>query len=242
MELDFTKQAEVLRRFNPDVYRYLNDKRITSLAGGYSDPFYADLMKFLTEESMADYGPFINLGITRSIYVYNTTQAKFYKLTLDDDFLRYVCESFYIKSIQIMGINESVRFNRTDSRKVDFGDPYAIYVNALNRYTDKPSEKYIPTMVNVYSADKFLNDFQTLSENFFKHADPKMLFNKDDLINEQIRVVNRLREFCANYETSFITGLEEMSAYDYYYTRKADPLNPIAYREDVSSYREDDDE
>ena len=229
MELDFTKQTEVLHKFNQDAYRYLNDRRISSFAGERSDPFYVDLIKLLNNNGKGDFGPFINLGLTRSIYIYNSFQAKFFRLTLNDEFLRYICESFYVKTTST-GMNGSIRFNRTDSRKIDLGDPYYIYANVRNSFTDKHSEKDIPTYVNLYSKDKFLDTLHTFFENFFKYADTAMLINKDELVANQSEFIDEIRRLSIDYDPSFVTGLEKIPAYDYYFTRKADPFNPIDYK------------
>ena len=104
--------------FNADVYHYFNDSRITSLAGGYSDPLYMKLYTVCADHKLTPYVPLLYLGYTHCIFRYDDIGARFLKVQLNDEYLHRIENEFYVQKIG-PDHNEYFRVKRTDGRQIE---------------------------------------------------------------------------------------------------------------------------
>lgn len=104
--------------FNADVYHYFNDSRITSLAGGYSDPLYMKLYTVCADHKLTPYAPLLYLGYTHCIFRYDDIGARFLKVQLNDEYLHRIENEFYVQKIG-PDHNEYFRVKRTDGRQIE---------------------------------------------------------------------------------------------------------------------------
>lgn len=104
--------------FNADVYHYFNDSRITSLAGGYSDPLYMKLYTVCADHKLTPYVPLLYLGYTHCIFRYDGIGARFLKVQLNDEYLHRIENEFYVQKIG-PDHNEYFRVKRTDGRQIE---------------------------------------------------------------------------------------------------------------------------
>lgn len=234
MTLSFTKENKLVE----DVYRYLNDSRICSLAGQLSEPDYEALYKALDAVGIKEYAPFFNLAVNRTFFVYNRNEARFYCLILDEDDLKTICERFYIENLQPFYNNSNLRFSRTDARILEKDNPLSMYFG-ISTTVSKDIEEDDGTVSTVTSVVRrpfyfdistgtyksAMAQFNKLLDLYVSISDSKHYTKtkEEQFAGNKAFCESFIEELKKAMQDTSIKTMEYMTAKEYYNTHKGNP-------------------